>query len=323
MKEVTPPSEGTSPNLPASPCPVCARGEHRLWAIAKDYEYCTTGDEEFLYFECRQCKTIYLDPMPVDRLGVIYPENYYSFLKRPSGLVHKLKGLLDRRVFQEAMTNIQGNALRALDVGGGTGWMLNALKEADSRVCETQVVDLDPKAKAQAENDGHRYFCGRIEDFQSDERFHVILALNLIEHVADPLAMLRHFRELLTDDGVVILKTPNVDSIDARLFRTSYWGGLHCPRHWVLFNDTSIRKGIQSSGLRVRKLCFTQGAPFWTWSTLIALRRSGIVRIDKERPVMQHPLHDLLQALFAGIDFLRAPFSKTSQMFLVLERGPR
>ncbi len=313
-------SQRRAADFEPSPCPVCGNTECPLWATACDYEYRATGDEEFSYFRCGECGTIYIDPIPADRLATIYPSNYYSFVGRPSNPIHKLKMFLDRRFFRRVLKRIEGNDLSALDVGGGTGWLLDTLKQADSRVGATQVVDLDPKVREEAERRGHRYFCGRIEDFRTDERYHVILALNIIEHVADPLGMLRQLRDMLAPGGTIIIKTPNVDSLDARLFRSSYWGGLHCPRHWVLFNDRSLSEAVERSGLRVRKLSLTQGAPFWTWSTLIWLHRKGLVRIDRERPVMQHPAHDLLQALFAGVDFLRLPFSKPSQMFLVLEK---
>jgi hypothetical protein len=42
--------------------------------------------------------------------------------------------------------------------------------------------------------------------------------------------------------------------------------------------------------------------------------------ISAHRPAMFHPLMPLLQIGFAGFDYLRRPFSKLSQMQLVLQR---
>jgi hypothetical protein len=62
----------------------------------------------------------------------------------------------------------------------------------------------------------------------------------------------------------------------------------------------------------------TQGAPFWAWSVMHQLHRSGLIRIDAGRPMSAHPLHGPLQAGFAAFDFLRMPVSHGSQMFAIL-----
>ena len=211
-----------------------------------------------------------------------------------------------------------GEALNALDVGGGSGWELSIARECDPRIRLTQVVDFDPDAAELARINGHEYFCGRIEEFQTDKKFDFVLMLNLIEHVEHPFEILKKIESLLTPSGRILIKTPNYDSLDARLFRNSNWGGFHCPRHWVLFTKESFYEIASRASLNVVEFSYTQGAPFWASSTLFWMERRGWVRISKERPVMYHPLFSLLGVFFAAFDFARKPFSKTSQMFVVL-----
>lgn len=301
-------------------CPSCQGTVSELWSKACDFEMVSTGDEEFEYRQCCRCNTIFINPMPTDRLATIYPDNYYSFIDKSSSVAHRVKEFLDKRFFSKVLKRIPGKEIRALDIGGGTGWLLDIVCSVDHRVSHTQVVDLDSQAQRLAQAKGHSYFCGRIEDFNTNEKYNLVMLLNLIEHVAEPAEVLKKISELLSDDGVIIIKTPNVDSLDARIFRSSYWGGLHCPRHWVLFSDESIKPLVQRAGLRVKTLSLTQGAPFWAWSVLIWLNQRGLARIDRRRPVVQHPLHNILVALFAGFDFARGLFFKTSQMILILEK---
>ena len=153
-----------------------------------------------------------------------------------------------RRVLRDVQG--AGDELSALDIGGGTGWLLDAAKASDARVTKTQVVDIDPAAGARAEGAGHRYWLGPVENFATDERFDLVLMLNLIEHVSRPDAVLSKARELLTRDGRILIKTPNFDSLDARLFRHRSWGGYHTPRHFVLFTKDSLSGLARASGLR-------------------------------------------------------------------------
>ncbi len=142
--------------------------------------------------------------------------------------------------------------------------------------------------------------------------------LNLIEHVDNPGELLLKARSLLSPDGVVLVKTPNIDSLDARLFRHKNWGGYHCPRHWVLFDRDNFESLVKRSGLRVEHHRYTQGAPFWTTSLLYALSRNGWIRVSRDRPVPKHPLYPILNVTFGSIDLLRSMVSKTSQMQVVL-----
>lgn len=299
-------------------CLACGAQQSSLWATAHDIEYCTTGDS-FDYRRCQQCGVLFIDPVPVARLSEIYPTNYYSYAAPGKSPTHAIKAALDRRFFRSILAQLPGASLRVLDVGGGAGWELKALRDSDSRVVGTRVVDLDPGAQRLAEANGHAYFCGRIEDFDTTERYDLVTLLNLIEHVQDPRSVLRKVRGLLAPGGLVLIKTPNWEALDAAVFRNTSWAGLHCPRHWVLFTRESFERLAADVGLKTRVASFTQGAPFWAASALGWLASRGVVRITRERPVVYHPLFGLLAAGFAAFDFMRRPFARTSQMFFVLE----
>lgn len=300
-------------------CLACGGGRLEPWAKARDVEYFTSGDE-FAYLRCRDCGALSIDPVPEHRLAEIYPPTYYSFADVSGSLLQRIKQALDRRLFRHLLGGMQGEALAALDVGGGTGWMLTQARAVEPRLRRTVIVDLDAGARAGALEAGHDYWLGRIEDFERDERYDLVLMLNLIEHVRAPGAVLRKVAGMLKPGGVVLVKTPNHDSLDARLARHRNWGGYHCPRHWVLFTPESLAATVRGAGLAIRRLQFTQGAPFWASTALHLLNQRGLVRLDRDRPVHRHPLNAPLLAAFAALDFARLPFARTSQMFAVLER---
>jgi SAM-dependent methyltransferase len=301
-------------------CPICNSGEFSFWAKAIDAEYFSTAGEEFSFFRCCKCLSLVLHPMPSDRLKVIYPDNYYSYSPSRDSLVLRIKTALDKRWFRKIARDLHGTNLSALDVGGGAGWQLNLLRLADNRFAVTDVVDIDSAAAAEARKNGHSYFEGGIENYTTDKRYDIILMLNLIEHVASPIDTLKKAGELLSPQGKILLKTPNLDSLDARVFRHQNWGGYHCPRHWVIFTEKSLESAVRSAGLTLHSITYTQGAPFWAASVLFFLARHGLVNISAKRPVAYHPLFGLMTGLFAAVDIFRGFFSKTSQMFAVITK---
>jgi 2-polyprenyl-3-methyl-5-hydroxy-6-metoxy-1,4-benzoquinol methylase len=299
-------------------CPICDGHELYDWAKARDIEYFTTS-AEFTYRQCPACKTISIDPVPLDQLDLIYPSNYYANRSTRS-FVQRIKNILDRNQFAALLSRIPGDSLSILDIGGASGAELTTLRQADPRVGYTVVVDPSRSAEPVARNKGHDYFCGTIEEFRSNRQFDLIVMLNLIEHVRDPISMLRKAAALLAPQGLIVVQTPNVDSLDCRLFRYRSWAGLHCPRHWVIFQEAGLQRAVTSAGLVIDKLKYVQGASFWTASILGILHDKGLVSAGKERPLVSHPAVGIFLALFAAFDIVRAKFSKTSQMFVILKK---
>src|SRR5690349_17765889 len=74
-------------------CPVCHSSETALWSVARDYEYHSTTSE-YNYYHCNSCQTIFIHPVPLNELHVIYPSNYYSFVNSKKNIVTNIKEAL-------------------------------------------------------------------------------------------------------------------------------------------------------------------------------------------------------------------------------------
>ena len=301
-------------------CPLCTNITTNKYAAATDVEY-FTSTKFFDFYECNRCGILFIDPVPSDELNIIYPTNYYSFTALNKTISFRIKDFIDTIFYKKILRRVSGNKLRALDIGGGTGTLLNSLKKADTRIGYTQVVDIDTNAKLIAEKNGHHYFCGTIENFNDPAYYDVILMLNLIEHVANPQAVLTKAASLLNKDGVLIIKTPNYKSLDAVLFKKTYWGGLHCPRHWVLFTKKSFQQLAADCSLQTQYFTYTQGAPFWSFSILHWMHRHKWIKADRGHPIIYHPFFFVISMVAAAFDFIRKPFAPLSQMFFVLEKS--
>lgn len=85
--------------------------------------------------------------------------------------------------------------------------MLDQAQSCSPSVSLTQCLDLDEGAQAQAVARGHACHLGRTEQFETDRRFDLVLALGLIEHVLVGALMLRHIEGLLTGHGRVLIQS--------------------------------------------------------------------------------------------------------------------
>src|SRR5207302_1415499 len=145
---------------------------------------------------------------------------------------------------------VRDGKIRVLDVGCADGRLLDWYKSSpEGHRIETHGIDFNERAAEAARRRGHRVVVGRFEEERDLEpgSFHLILASHVIEHVADPKGFALHASTLLAPGGLFVAATPNIDSVDARLFRR-HWGGNHFPRHWTFYDAGTITRLAGSVG---------------------------------------------------------------------------
>ena len=103
-------------------------------------------------------------------------------------------------------------ASKVLDVGCGPGVVAGALAK---RRCAVWGIEADPAAARLAERHCKAVIVGDVElldlsEALADERFDVILLLDILEHLRNPGHLLRRLPELMNPGGIVMASIPNV-----------------------------------------------------------------------------------------------------------------
>ena len=236
---------------PVPHCPICGAAERDFAFTGREHEYDNTTTLPFNFFRCRGCTAVYPDPRPAESsLSVIYPPNYYS---RAAGVnaspdALDLTSFVGRTLHKMAVNRIAGNLapyLRLgpghtlLDIGCGSARHLRSIQIETG--CHAEGLDFEIRDELLQKFSAPPLVLRR-GDFLSydfgEQRYDVVYAAHLIEHVADPIAFLRKIDSILKPGGVCVLETPNEDCLGARLFGAD-WGGNHIPRHWFLPNPHS------------------------------------------------------------------------------------
>jgi 2-polyprenyl-3-methyl-5-hydroxy-6-metoxy-1,4-benzoquinol methylase len=165
-----------------------------------------------------------------------------------------LRNVNDSHTFAVAAVPARSNVL---DVGAADGSMARTLGQLN---CKVWGIEFDPKAAAQARTWCEEVVEGDVEllDFSAafGRKFDVILFLDVLEHVKDPLAVLRNALEVLEDHGHIVISLPNVAhaAMRAQLLtgRFKYTEmGLLDSTHLRFFDPVSVQQFLRDANLVV------------------------------------------------------------------------
>lgn len=111
----------------------------------------------------------------------------------------------------EMIPFIPQQAKKILDVGCGVGLFAEKLKEQNQ--AEAWGVEFDARAGAEAKNKLDKVLIGDIMILIAelpDNYFDCIIFNDLLEHLADPFALLKQIKTKLSPQGVIVCSLPNV-----------------------------------------------------------------------------------------------------------------
>jgi 2-polyprenyl-3-methyl-5-hydroxy-6-metoxy-1,4-benzoquinol methylase len=260
-------------------CPLCGANRFSTFATGYDYELMTCANQ-WRFVQCDSCTHVWLNPRPaIAALSTIYPKHYYAYnyASDINPIAVKAKELLDRRKVQGIVKSL-GRAPRSfLDIGCGDGRFLRSMEKLGVPRENNYGLELDENVVQPLRKQGYQAFCERVEDCQRipPGSLDVITMFHVIEHVDNPAAVVRQAARWLAPGGVFAVETPNLDSLDQRLFHPTFWGGYHIPRHWNLFRAETLARLVEECGLTVRATRYQTGHSFWMYSVHHWLRYAG------------------------------------------------
>ncbi|MDY6906509.1 MAG: class I SAM-dependent methyltransferase [Thermodesulfobacteriota bacterium] len=249
-------------------CALCGEAGHTVAAKGYDYQYGTT-QQPFCFVKCIRCGHLYLNPRPVsESITSIYPVNYYTKDARHSGmLVGVMKRLVIRRRLFHCNRVFQKQA-RILELGCGDCALLVDIK---TRYPWCRVKGVDIAIPSQAMLRGRALQIDLVqanaEEVPLEEGAYDLIIMNqLLEHLQDPVRMLHEIQKALKPGGLISIETPNFDGYDRRLFNKSFWGGYYFPRHFHLFNTSSLKALLQKNGFVIVKQAQLVAPIIWIFS---------------------------------------------------------
>lgn len=140
-----------------------------------------------------------------------------------------------------------------LEIGSFTGNLLFKLRKTGIK-CEG--VELDPNAAAIAKKRKlDVLYCGEVYDSHFDgKKYNIIIGIGILEHIQEPVKFLKRLKDLLEENGVIILQYPNRESLNALISRNTKhsWDMYAEPGHVFFYNKRNVKELLDRCDLRLK-----------------------------------------------------------------------
>jgi 2-polyprenyl-3-methyl-5-hydroxy-6-metoxy-1,4-benzoquinol methylase len=244
-----------SPEWEETNCLLCGADRRSIVLEAPEDAAATAGPRPSVV-RCDACGLCYTSPRPTPAaMQRFYPEGYSPHRLEPHAKALKRKkwwaGWLGwgSPVRSALLRHEKG---RLLDFGCGGGKFLAQMHAEGWQVLGVDISDSVVDRVKQAL--GLPALAGDLSAPELDgSSFDLVTMRQSLEHVHDPLEVLRQARRLLVPGGTLMVWVPNIDSLPFRWFGPA-WYGLDLPRHLAHFTPSTLRRMVVEAGFQAERL---------------------------------------------------------------------
>lgn len=210
-------------------CSLCGRKTEKIMKII----------DRVSIYECENCRLGFVDQKKIIKknLDKLYQLNEYK--KEEKMIVGRLRPII------ETITKYK-NSGSVLEIGPGHGLLSSLLLKKGNYTLDIVEPYLTP-----------HYLSGKTFKLHKTElnnflkgnkkKYDLIIMFDVIEHLGDPFTSLQKLKNILGKDGVLVLQTPNYQSL--MQFMTKKWSWWMIEDHKWFFCPSSFQKALRKNGL--------------------------------------------------------------------------
>lgn len=192
---------------------------------------------------CSRCGFVFADPLPVTEML-----DLYRSMEDPEYEASSSARRIQMRRLLDALFHYRPQAQTLLEVGAGTGLLV-----AEAIAAGLKAEGVEPSrwcVRVAAEKNGVRLHCGTLEECSGQlSHYDLVVLADVLEHVTEPLVLMRQATDRLVSNGRLVVVTPDVSAFLARLMGRWWWH--HRIAHVGYLSPRSMQYALQLCGLEI------------------------------------------------------------------------
>lgn len=229
-----------------SHCPICQNSELKQFIEVYGYAY----------VECKHCGHLFMQrPLDSTELERFYQGNTEGSSQR---LVYVDNDIFNKRVEQIALPKVNyfNDIIKTrgglwVDIGCGAGELLIAAKRTGWSVLgyESDLAEVNFAREHGLEIVPGYLTADNLNGLNSAQ---VVSLLNILEHIGDPVALLKNIVAALPMGSFVVIEVPRHPSLSSftnLVFPDLVYRHIHPPEHLHLFSESSLEIMLRAAGI--------------------------------------------------------------------------
>ncbi len=226
-------------------CPVCGRASK---VITEPFEGYVEGWVTMLAV-CEECQLTFSTrrDAPENMYESIYSNagripGYDRYVRYASGVMRVreplawLASMEDPYLVAKTWLESRSELGSILELGSGFGYFTYALRASGYSAVGLDISDEAVSAARSRYRDPTAFYGPEAIAALSPKGFDVVIALEVVEHVADPVSFVQHAMSYVKPGGALVLSTPNRDAFDS----STIWESDVPPVHLTWFGSVSM-----------------------------------------------------------------------------------
>ncbi len=257
----------------------------------------------FRHVRCKKCGLVYVNPRLKEQIAHnLYSEKFYeeSYKLKIIPSIDYRKNILAANKFNQINKYFPKTG-KVLDIGCGCGEVLSIFQE---KGWDCLGVEFNEFASNYArDNFDLKVINNSIYEFNSLEKYDLIMMWGVLEHFFDPIKVLNKVYDILDDRGLLVLEVPSSDSVLVRYyeFNSKYVDRIiEGDRHIMLFSLQSFKEMTLKTGFHPINI-LSNGLDI---ATLNRLELNNLLNLDSINQIQE-----LIDKSYQG-DLLRGFFKK-------------
>jgi 2-polyprenyl-3-methyl-5-hydroxy-6-metoxy-1,4-benzoquinol methylase len=211
--------------------------------------------------------------------------NYYTMSMPDKAAIEGEWGFRWRYILKTLQRHAKGP--RVLDVGAGNGYFVFlARTEFGLQADGLEISEAEVNYARQTFN--VELLRGDLADIST--RYDAVTSFNVLEHVTEPLALLKAMSGRLDPGGCLLLTTPSPECVHRRVLGLQKWGMVCPPHHINLFPRAALFEILAQAGFEV--------LDYSTLSTYI----NAVRKFDTDGLLLRRMAFEMLKGANLGAD---------------------
>ena len=305
-------------------CNLC--GSDNYQSVLKVPDQLSKGINSFILVKCTNCGLVFVNPRPKkSEMTKYYTQDYYEpmhdSIKKEKNFIIKLydnfKDKVGRKKLYEKVQRVEKNTESPgmiVDVGCGNGDFLGKMKTRGWKCLGIEISNVMSEYATQKY--GIDVFNGEFEEARlSEDSVDALTFWHSLEHLHDPMRVLKESYRVLKNDGLIIIKVPNIERYEFMLLKEK-WPHLDVPRHLYQWSARTLTQALKKTNFRKIRLFHFTNLSMSHLKLLVWSEHLDKVRLGKEIKNKMYVL--FTKIMFELLHYLFLPLSLVASL---LKRG--